>query len=565
MGARDSVRAARRRALAVLATLAVALPAAVATSAHAKVVPPVPAAGVGTKAALESPQCGDDGKLAYPYPQRLPCTAPLKKGQSNGGATSMGVTADTIKIVLFLGTHAQQDAERSRPGSSAPIDLATNQPAYFEDSFPPWQEAMSHNFNSWGRELEFVTVTPTGTDEAAQRADALRVAEEEPFAVFVNVPVTAGGGQVFASELVAKKIIVFFGGITNEEAGEQAPYRYLGGFDTNAAVINTVTFAARQLQGETAKWSGDYVDEERVFGAVYPESGIDWEWFDRTATKEKLEVATTVEYTVPLDTSQTTPKAQEEAPTIAAKLKDGGVTSVLLFTSFQMNQALLKAADDLDYHPEWVFSGMSAQDIEITARILQGIAPEQMEHVFGLGNLPLYVDAINDPQRAWFDWYWGGDRGIYSAATFGTLHQFNGAMSLAGPKLTPETFQQGMYAMPLRGGAASKQLQSFMTGLGPTPNLPYDVYSQVGLDYAIMWWSPTDEGKGKIIFDDGVGRFRYIDGGKRYTVSIKAANFKRGEPKLFDLSNSIAQFDELPASDVAPQFPCDGCPSGESG
>ena len=42
---------------------------------------------------------------------------------------------------------------------------------------------------------------------------------------------------------------------------------------------------------------------------------------------------------------------------------------------------------------------MGAQDIEITARILNGIAPEQMEHVFGLGNLPLYVDAINDPQR----------------------------------------------------------------------------------------------------------------------------------------------------------------------
>jgi hypothetical protein len=154
---------------------------------------------------------------------------------------------------------------------------------------------------------------------------------------------------------------------------------------------------------------------------------------------------------------------------------------------------------------------------------------------------------------------------VYSSASFGTLHQFNGAMSLAGPKLTPETFQQGMFAMPLRGGAASKQLQSFMTGLGPTPNLPYDVFSQVGLDYAIMWWSPTDQGKGKIIFDDGVGRFRYINGAKRYTVSIKDADFERGEPKLFEMSNSIAQFDELPASDVAPDYPCDGCPSEQSG
>ena len=42
---------------------------------------------------------------------------------------------------------------------------------------------------------------------------------------------------------------------------------------------------------------------------------------------------------------------------------------------------------------------MGAQDIEITARILSGLAPEQMKHVFGLGDLPLYVAGIDDPQR----------------------------------------------------------------------------------------------------------------------------------------------------------------------
>jgi hypothetical protein len=187
-----------------------------------------------------------------------------------------------------------------------------------------------------------------------------------------------------------------------------------------------------------------------------------------------------------------------------------------------------------------------------------------MKHVFGLGNLPLYVDTINDPQRAWFNWYWGGNQGIYSAATFGTLHQLNGAVSFAGPKLTPKTFQQGMFSMPLRGGAASKQLQSFMTGLGPTPGLPYNVYSQVGLDYAIMWWNPDITGKGKILFDEGKGRFMYVDGGKRYAVGVDGAEWKKGEPKLFDPSVAIAQFEELPASDTVPEFPCKGCPSTSS-
>ena len=346
--------------MAAAALLALTVPAATVLLAGAAVVPAVPAAGVGTKA-RSSPQCADDGKLAYPYPQRLPCTAPAEGRPGQRWRDPTGVTKDSIKIVLFLGTQQQQDAERNRPGSSAPVDLATGGPAYFEDSFEPWQQVFDHSFNLWGRELEFVTITPSGPDEAAQRADALRVAEEKPFAVVVNVPVTAGGGQVFAAELVAKKIIVFVGGATNNEAGEQAPYRYLGGFDNNAAAINTVTFAARQLQGETAKWSGDYVDDERASGRLPRERhrlGVLREAPPRRRSSTSRPSRCTP---VPLDTSLQQAKNQEEAPTIVAKLKDAGVTTVMLFTSFQMNQALLKAATELDYYPEWVFSGMGAR------------------------------------------------------------------------------------------------------------------------------------------------------------------------------------------------------------
>ena len=550
------------RVIVCLLAVVTALVAAMASIAGAQPVKSVAAAGVGTKAALNSPQCGDDGRLAYPYQQRAPCTRPLKKGESNGGATSQGVTDKTIKVVLFLGNHQQQDQARNMPGGSAPVDHATGQPAYIEDSYPDWQAVLNHNFNLWGRKFEFVTVNPSGPDEAAQRADALKVAEMKPFAVVSNAPATAGGGQVFASELVAKKIIVFYGGVTNKQAGQQAPYRYLGGFDNNAAVINTVQFAARQLQGQSAKWSGDFVNKKRVFGVIRPETGIDWQYFDSTAKQEKLQVATgaNLQYSVPLDTSQITAANQEEAPTIVAKLKNAGVTTVLLFTSFGMNQEVLKSADKLDYHPEWVFSGMGAQDIEITARILQGQAPDQMKHVFGLGDLPLYVAGIDDPQVHWFNWYWGPNKGVYSAGTVGTLYLINAGVSLAGPKLTPKNFQTGLFSMPLFGGAASNQVQSFMFAQGPAADLPYDEYSQVGLDYAVMWWSPTEMGKGKILFNDGTGRFMYIDNAKRY----KAGEWKKGEPKLFDPSNSISQFNGLPASDQVPDVPCNGCPSTQS-
>ncbi len=522
--------------------------------AQVKVGPGIPAAGVGTAAAKSSPNCGPDGNLAYPYPVRPPCTRPLKKGESNGGATTIGVTAKTIKIVLFLPTKEQQDAARNMPAFTPPIDRATGLPGYADQAYRDWEAVLSHSFNTWGRKFEFVVVNATGSDEIAQRADAFTVAAQKPFAVISDA---APPGQVFAADLVAKKILVFQGGVTNAEAGRQAPYRWLGDFDSNAAAVNGVQFAARQLQGKTAKWSGGFTTKKRVFGALHPSRGIDWHYFESAAKNEGLEVAQTVEYTVPLDLSTAFASFQEAAPVLVAKLKDAGVTTVLLFAFFLMEQDVFKAADSLDYHPEWVFTGFLGDDIELTARVLNGASPDQMQHVFGIGSLPPYVAGIDDPQVSWFDWYWGKNQGVYSVTSVGSLATLHEGVSLAGPKLTPARFRQGLFSMPAGGGAASNQVESFMSGFGHTSGLPYAEYSQVGLDYAVIWWNPTAVGKGKIVFDDGTGRFMYIDNAKRY----HAGQWTKGEPKLFDTTNSISQFNGLPESDAVPDYPCKGCPS----
>jgi hypothetical protein len=331
--------------------VALALVAAMASLAGAakQLGPKVKAAGVGTSAALESENCGDDGLLAYPYQQRAPCTRPLKQGESNGGATYTGVTEDTIKVVVLVGTPEQQTTAASQPGGSAPVDRGTGGPGSTEDSYRDWNEVLAHSYNTWGREVELEFVTPTGADEAGQRADALKIAEMDPFFVINAAPAVAGGGQVFAAELVAKKIIAHVAGATNDEAGRQAPYRWLGGFDSNASAVNGAQVLARMFVGETAKWSGDYTDEQRTFGAVYPERGIDFDYFTDTFEKEGGKLALDpLEYPVPLDSTAVATSNQQTAPTLMAKLKDAGVTTVANFASFAMAQELFKAADSLD-------------------------------------------------------------------------------------------------------------------------------------------------------------------------------------------------------------------------
>ena len=559
MGGSHTRGGAHQRALATIVALALVAATASVAGAAGKPGPEVKAAGVGTEAALASEHCGEDGRLEFPYQGRPPCTRPLKDGESNGGATAKGVTADSIKVVVLVGTPEQQAAERNRPGGSSPIDRGTGGPGSTEDSYRDWNEVLAYSYNTWGRTVEFTFVTPSGADEAGQRADALKIAEMDPFFVISAAPATAGGGEVFASELAARKVIVLQAGATNDEAASQAPYRYLGGFDNNSAAVNGAQVLGRMFVGETAKWSGDFTDERRTFGAVYADRGIDFDYFTDTFADEggKLAIAP-LSYPVLTDSSQQSASDQELAPTIVARLKDAGVTTVVNFAAFGMAQQLFRAAESLDYHPEWFFPGANSQDIEITARILNGIAPEQMKHVFGIGTLLLIVDGFTDPVVRWFDWYWSPTQGVYAPAAVGTLRFLYGGVHMGGPKLTPKTFRQGLFSVPAQGGAADNQVQSFMNGYGPSVGLPYDEHSAVGLDFALMWWNPDEVGLGKILFDEGTGKFMYPNNAKRYSVG----QWKKGEPELFDPDNSISKFTELPATEEAvPEPDCAGCPS----
>ena len=172
MGGSHTRGGAHQRALATIVALALVTATASVAGAAGKPGPEVKAAGVGTEAALASEHCGEDGRLEFPYQGRPPCTRPLKEGESNGGATAKGVTADSIKVVVLVGTPEQQAAERNRPGGSSPIDRGTGGPGSTEDSYRDWNEVLAYSYNTWGRTVEFTFVTPSGADEAGQRADA---------------------------------------------------------------------------------------------------------------------------------------------------------------------------------------------------------------------------------------------------------------------------------------------------------------------------------------------------------------------------------------------------------
>ena len=77
-------------------------------------------------------------------------------------------------------------------------------------------------------------------------------------------------------------------------------------------------------------------------------------------------------------------------------------------------------------------------------------------------------------------------------------------------------------------------------------------------DFDEIWWDATGNGKDNLLGQDGVGLYRYVNGGKRYFYN----QFPDGEPKMFDMNGVAPYYTDYPTpQERPPDYPCTGCPS----
>ena len=113
------------------------------------------------------------------------CVKPWKEGADNGGATYQGVTKDTVKVVVYVAAdRTPAEPARRRPAADEPVDREART---IQDAILDAQQALDGRYELWGRKIDYDFVTYSGTDEAAQRADAVKVAAMKPFAVVDTV------------------------------------------------------------------------------------------------------------------------------------------------------------------------------------------------------------------------------------------------------------------------------------------------------------------------------------------------------------------------------------------
>ncbi|MEX1008719.1 MAG: hypothetical protein WD271_12860 [Acidimicrobiia bacterium] len=562
---------------AVTATTA-AVVAALTVSAFATVAPPPGAgkptsgSGIGTSAALNNPRCHHDnpnygvyGRFNSTIVGGGPiCVKPWKEGADNGGATSQGVTKDKVTAVAVLPNDTQLEGT-SLPAGTSPVrrtDLTSTGGTYADAAHDYLLPLMKY-YETWGRDVEVKFVTSSGSDEAAQRADAVAIKALKPFAVMDMV---TAGLDVLDAEMAKAKILVYGDATTTAKATAQAPFRW-GLSDAQSAAANAAEVVGKQLVGKKAEFAGsdDIKKQTRKFAAVYIPTLIDIGQFKSYFKKYGGTVTTEGSYNSNGTTFGEDALAQEQAPILVTKMKNAGVTTVIMFSDIAMNKAMMSQATKQEWFPEWYLTGAVFQDIAIFAR---GYPQEQAAHMFGESNLSPYTqpDPIPPPpaksltvQTALLTWYWGETAGtqVTSVVPRDVVWLMRG-IHTAGPKLTPQTFQQGLFSIPGSGGAAQGYPTGALVGYGKNPGLPYDEYMDLGLDFAPVWWDPETTGPSNGTGSSGKGVITYVNGAKRY----RASTWPKKQFAWFEKEGAVVGFDTRQTPTPVYAGDCAECPAG---
>src|SRR6266508_215972 len=147
------------------------------------------------------PNCDPEtGRIKVPTVYAPPCVEPFTG--DNGGATTQGVTGDTIKIVAYQADPAKDPLLASQI-NAAGADVSPESAIATGQGYVDYY---SEYYETYGRkvEVEFFTGSGAFNDEEAAKADAIAIAEKKPFAV-LNGPAQAS--RAFADELAANGIL----------------------------------------------------------------------------------------------------------------------------------------------------------------------------------------------------------------------------------------------------------------------------------------------------------------------------------------------------------------------
>lgn len=428
-------------------------------------------------------------------------------GHNNGGATSPGVTANSINLTIRITDVANigQVVQEITGDSGGKVQI-NETVADVKRTARVFVDYFNRHFTFYGRKinLEFfngkgsLLTEMLGGGQPQAQADAITAAKQEhAFAEALAFT------EPYADALTEQHVIAFNELYFSKQWFEQhSPYAYSLIPDCTKVVdgaVNAVTAILGTGHGAgIAQYAGGSLhDKPRKIAIIAPDTPV-YQTCAELAKSDlrRLGIPIADFRTYPLDINSITNSTPQN---LVTALAGEGITTVVLATDPVLPFFMTAKAALQNWYPEWVLTGVGLTDADYIGQLYD---QSEWAHAFGVSFL-----GKQQPVRA-SDAY----RAYESVSPSTTMAQLTGefiyyaleAFSIgvqeAGPDLTPETFKEGLERYP--GGTGQDGAWLFPPSDPYTPNV----------DSRIVWWNP----KGISSYNDEPGT--YDDNGKRYPL-----------------------------------------------
>ena len=558
-------------------------PAATTTGGPANPSAPGPAS---SPAATTDPWCDPaTGRLKIPTLYAAPCVPPFSG--DNGGATYNGVTAQTITVAVpESNNQAQASALRAAANS-------TDTQAQIRQTILDYIDIANHHFQLYGRQMKVVFFTSTynsNDSSAAQnaecQADATTVAKQLHAFISWDGELQECGTVAYQNTLANLGVMCFCTTtVPSSYYLNWAPYVWgnglpdeTQGYDMRAEMVcDEIAPYPPQFAGEADLNAP--IKQKRSFGLIWPgasqlvntdiyRSGA--QYFAQKLKACGVNLVENVSFPI-VDTN-----GPADAQTLMAKFKQEGISDVILVTDPLDPIYLTSGATKQQYFPEWIDTGSALTDQTHFGRLYD---QTQWRHAFGLSLLADRVPTALSEEYRIYAWAHGGAKppaNVSATVIYPFTSMFPTGVQLAGPKLTPNTFQCGQPPYTSRTHTGPRGAAQAVACVGKTypglfgyPISPTNYVKRVANpvvswgsrlwqwddynftdDGTLIWWDVTAQGPDES-GSQGVGMWRYPYGGKRYLYG----QFPKANPPWFNPANTVTVFDSIPAPDAPPSYP----------
>jgi len=439
--------------------------------------------------------CIGDPPRQIEDPQSPPCIPFWNDPKGNGCATSTGVTCSDIAI--------EDDQGQVTP---AMIGFFNKRFEFYKRKMVLLPQPATCSQQSGG----------VGANAPGQRALAdCEVQASQPTGLFAAMEDQTGSGISYAAEMAQNKVIAtltrpFF---SEPQLAQSAPYIWTYPMAQDTLQRTFAAWACDRLAGGAAAHAGTGVQgKPRVYGLDFTTEAVDIpnddSVFKQTVSSTcgiviKYEGATTTG-------TDSTAQQQQKAASTVIQMKADGVTSIFFLGDRSYLGQMMQDADSQQYQPEWLVSNYNLFD-NANVRLVMNAPADQTSHMFGITTVPM-ERQFQDRPSTWADPSQAYETESRSTGVEEIYHQLlllASGIQMAGPHLTPNSFQSGLQTTTFPNSPTPPIMQGKVGFAGGTHTMT--------IDAAEWWWSNNDPGP---LPDEKSkrGAFCYVEHGARHSL-----------------------------------------------